>query len=1584
MSMQQPRANLEIVLIDDNFSVRYVLTNFLQRFAKQANVSLDIHTSADGVQGLGYIFTAEPDIIIVDSTLPQYSGREIVEFLSSNQKYSTNNHFVIVIHEGHAPLNLPPQYTVLDKRDKNFLRNVLEHVGRVMGVKMGTQVESFHGRFLGIGHAVLRAANRGDRILHVIESGSIFAKLLYIPWIMTQISVSFGLTWFKLFMSQKADSNLKQYTADMQSFRVRHYPTVVTVFLALLLIVVQIAAYLAGGLALLRIADHVANTSASWGNGYSYRRTITVDHTKVDVSSATNFPMLVSGTYSYLATVANGGKVQNSNGYDIIFTSDSSGSSKLNHQVEKYDPTTGEIVMWISVSSLNRLTDATIYMFYGNSSISTTQENVTGTWNSNYKLVMHLNENTTSATGYKDSTSNANNSVSVTIDGTGSNTNATGKIGTAVQFDGSNDAISIADATSLDINSSFTLSAWFNVDTLPASLKTRAIVAKTGDITSSANNTDTNYSLSMDNGLSGSGQWQVVTLENISHVPKTAKYSSSATAGTWYYLTGVFDDSTDTLTLYQNGASVASTGGIGSTPFPNDKAVYIGVDNATALSSFSQYFDGFIDEVRLSNTVRTPNWISTEYNNQNSPSTFYSVGAEETSVDATVSSTGTQTAYIAASATNQYLGGTFVIQPSSATVTVTGITIAEQGTVDAVNGLDNIKLFYELDTAAPYDCAGESYAGTETQFGSTDTDGFSAANGTSAFTGSVAVTTSQAMCVYVVMDTTASASQNETIDVQITNPSTDVTLASSKTASPGTAVTLAGSTTVGAAPAVTVSTTGTQTSTLTISTSQYVGGAFTLVNSGNTINVTGISINEQGTVNAQSNLSNIKMYYEMDTSSPYDCSSESYSGSETQYGSTTSFNGSNGSASFTGSVSLSSTQAMCVYVVLDVPISAGNGETVEIQITDPSTQVTVSAGSVSPGTVVSISGTSTISNSATSLTLQVGATADNGFDVAGNGSLFTASPMYVGGKDVSGNLITAGLRFTNVTIPPGATINSAKLDFQEDWGGNYATYVKTRIYGEAADNAATYSVSSLPRSRTKTSSYVDWDSNGVVVAQGQWYSTSSTAPPPESAALVQEIVDRAGWASGNSLSMLVADDGSTNDWYWAVRSYSYSAAAAPKLYVTYTTTSVVASASGTQTATLNGSSTNQYVGGKFVLVPGNATAKFTSVKLAEQGTVDAQANLSNIKLYYDIDTTAPYDCASESYAGTESQYGSTATSFDAANGSATFTANLSVTTSQALCLYPVLSVGAGAANGDTIELQISNPSTDVGVLSGSVSPGTAVAISGTTTIYVNYSPTVTNVSVNGGSNITLNENSTAAVQVTATVTDANGYSDISSVTGRLYRSGVAGAQACTLDDNNCYQLTGYNLTGCAGNSCTATLDYSVKFFAEPTDSGSIYAAQYWLGWVQATDSQSATGTDFSPNSLTDMNTLLALGVQSTIDYGSLLPGDNTGAVNSTTVVTNTGNAAIDVELSGTDLCTDYPTCSAGVIPVGNQQYKSTTFTYGAGTALTSVGTLLTLNIGKPTTSPSGMTGNVYWGIGLPSGLVPGTYTGVNSFVAVAH
>ena len=166
---------------------------------------------------------------------------------------------------------------------------------------------------------------------------------------------------------------------------------------------------------------------------------------------------------------------------------------------------------------------------------------------------------------------------------------------------------------------------------------------------------------------------------------------------------------------------------------------------------------------------------------------------------------------------------------------------------------------------------------------------------------------------------------------------------------------------------LTVSTAGTQVTNMTIdSTDNYVGGAFIFVSSGSQT-VTEIIVSDTGTVNANSNISNLKIRYETAGTCTYD-------GNETYFNSTgVSFDGSE-QATATGTMAISTSQ-ICVYVVLDVGSGASPTETLLIQITDSSIEVTVDVGVVSPDTAVAISGTTTLQVSLTvSCSASAGAT----------------------------------------------------------------------------------------------------------------------------------------------------------------------------------------------------------------------------------------------------------------------------------------------------------------------------------------------------------------------------------------------------------------------------------------------------------------------------------------------------------------------------------------------------------------------------------------------------------------------------------
>src|SRR5579885_1498466 len=150
------------------------------------------------------------------------------------------------------------------------------------------------------------------------------------------------------------------------------------------------------------------SSAQSWSNGYAHRRTITIDHTKVPNTDQSNFPLLFSGIYTYLATTGHGGGVTNANGYDIIFTNDAAGTQILPFEQQSYNGATGAVNYWVQIPLVSHTLDTVFYLFYGNSAVTSDQSNKTAVWDGNYKGVWHFNQTPNGSGSEKDSTANAN------------------------------------------------------------------------------------------------------------------------------------------------------------------------------------------------------------------------------------------------------------------------------------------------------------------------------------------------------------------------------------------------------------------------------------------------------------------------------------------------------------------------------------------------------------------------------------------------------------------------------------------------------------------------------------------------------------------------------------------------------------------------------------------------------------------------------------------------------------------------------------------------------------------------------------------------------------------------------------------------------------------------------------------------------------------------------------------------------------------------------------------------------------------------------------------------------------------------
>lgn len=340
---------------------------------------------------------------------------------------------------------------------------------------------------------------------------------------------------------------------------------------------------------------------------FSFYRTITVAHGQVSSSSQTQFPILVCGngsgvcnaSVSGLNQTGAGAHVQNSNGYDVIFTTDQACTNKLTWEMETYNASTGEFEAWVTNTStaLSNTVDTVFYMCYGNAAISTFQSTASSVWDSSFVGVFHFPNGTT--LGVNDSTTNAANGVS-----TGTPSATAGQIDGGVNIP----AVSGPNYVKTGVTNTlgnFTACSWFKH------------TAGNGFSRILDKNFSTGFWLGMNNMTTTS--WGGGILQTTGGFGIYITLTDNA----WHYLCQERSGTTQTVT---GDGSTTVTQAVVTTALSSTNLT-TGYDIGDA----SGQFGGIIDEIRVSNTARSAGWIQTEYNNMSSPSTFYTLGSETAS-----------------------------------------------------------------------------------------------------------------------------------------------------------------------------------------------------------------------------------------------------------------------------------------------------------------------------------------------------------------------------------------------------------------------------------------------------------------------------------------------------------------------------------------------------------------------------------------------------------------------------------------------------------------------------------------------------------------------------------------------------------------------------------------------------------------------------------------------------------------------------------------------------------------------------------------------------------------------------------------
>jgi hypothetical protein len=337
------------------------------------------------------------------------------------------------------------------------------------------------------------------------------------------------------------------------------------------------------------------------GLNYPYRKAIVISNTNVD-SNLSDFPLLVAFTNDPNL----GSRMTDTTNFNDIRFTDSDGATLLKYEKESMSISGGLATgrYWVRVPLIKSSSNTTLYVYYGKSGAADGSDK-NNVWDANYNSVWHFSEGTGTIT--RDS---KNNMTGTLMGGANAPTwTSSGAISNGLSFNGSG-YIAISGGVPPSGNTQYTLEAWIKI----ANTGNRRGIVGWG----------TYGATSQCNALRSTNEFTGRSLMNYWWASLAATSTDPLlTANIWSHAVSNYSQSQNTVQLFFNGM-LNTTYPLGTTA-PN----FTTNNYEIGRTAFVEYWQGTLDEVRISNIARSSAWIKFEHLNMSLAGNGLSFGAEE-------------------------------------------------------------------------------------------------------------------------------------------------------------------------------------------------------------------------------------------------------------------------------------------------------------------------------------------------------------------------------------------------------------------------------------------------------------------------------------------------------------------------------------------------------------------------------------------------------------------------------------------------------------------------------------------------------------------------------------------------------------------------------------------------------------------------------------------------------------------------------------------------------------------------------------------------------------------------------------------